>query len=58
MLLPTLESSSRQRDAYTLKVPRGQRPTKGMANSYPQLMSVLELVFIKQKVDRGGLKPR
>ena len=46
-----------QRDAYTLKVPRGQRPTKGMANSYPQLMSVLELVFIKQKVDRGGLKP-
>ena len=57
MLLPTLESSSMQRDAYTLKVPRGQRPAKGMANSYPQLMSILELVFIKQKVDRGGLKP-
>ena len=44
--------------AERLKISRGQRPTKGIANSYPQLMSILELVFIKQKVDRGGLKPR
>lgn len=40
-----------------LKGSRGQRPTKGMADSHSQLMSILEPVLIERKVDRGGPKP-